>query len=232
MNPRSSAKRRAETAAQGVTKRTRVTAYDDDESSDDEFLQAESSESSDDEFYQAFENQLEKEVRQAARVERAEQAQLLVANLNVSVENGSEFAKKSSTAAFRITEDLLQRGKNAIAALQRRFALPRIEPTTYPLEFLPVDVDEPLESLRMLSGDDLECSYCIETINDRSTRHGVNNIVMTNCNHPFHENCLKKWLVKVRTNPTCPICRTEVLWVATNIVSGTDYLKKSLEFTD
>lgn len=241
MNPRSSANRRAVTATRGVTKRTRrtrVIAFDDessgDESSDDEFHQAESS---DGEYYESvaedlsneLEQDIKKELRKAPRVKTYQQAEILVANLNKSVTEASELVEESATAAFRLPATLLEKGKNAIASLQRKFGL-RSDPTTTEqpqLEFIPSGV-RPTKKLKMLFGEDLKCPLCITTASDRISIHTKNRFVMTDCNHPFHENCLKDWLVNRKT---CPFCRTEVLWVATNMVSGTEYVKNSLVFT-
>lgn len=42
-----------------------------------------------------------------------------------------------------------------------------------------------------------ECSICLEIIN--------NNIVKLECNHIFHDRCIKMWICNYMT--TCPICR-------------------------
>lgn len=56
-------------------------------------------------------------------------------------------------------------------------------------------------SLLVQSGEDNEtlgeCPICIEE----------GELVTLNCNHTFHEHCIKKWLV---VNSTCPMCRTQV----------------------
>jgi len=43
-----------------------------------------------------------------------------------------------------------------------------------------------------------DCAICFET-------HLKNDIFITNCNHIFGKSCLKKWLEK---NKSCPSCRT------------------------
>lgn len=44
-----------------------------------------------------------------------------------------------------------------------------------------------------------KCSICLEDFDFNSN----NAIVLTNCKHPYHENCIKEWL-RIRT--TCPNC--------------------------
>lgn len=49
-----------------------------------------------------------------------------------------------------------------------------------------------------------KCSICLEDFD-----FGDNAIVLThNCNHPFHENCIKQWL-RIRT--TCPNCQQNLV---------------------
>ena len=44
------------------------------------------------------------------------------------------------------------------------------------------------------------CSICLQKLDTK--------LSCTNCNHWFHEVCLKKWID--RKHKTCPICRTEM----------------------
>ena len=46
-----------------------------------------------------------------------------------------------------------------------------------------------------------ECPICIE---DFSETHPEKRLVLTDCNHCYHETCLKDWLLQ-RAN--CPVCR-------------------------
>ena len=55
----------------------------------------------------------------------------------------------------------------------------------------------------------MECSICFED----ETR---GKIIITNCDHAFHRNCILEWL---RHTPcfTCPICRRPMDYVKSNI---------------
>ena len=44
-----------------------------------------------------------------------------------------------------------------------------------------------------------ECSICIEI--------NYNQVIITDCNHEFHEKCLFEWM---KNSPTCPICRKQL----------------------
>ena len=43
-----------------------------------------------------------------------------------------------------------------------------------------------------------ECSICMEI--------NYNQVIITDCNHEFHEKCLFEW---IKNSPTCPICRKQ-----------------------
>jgi magnesium-transporting ATPase (P-type) len=45
-----------------------------------------------------------------------------------------------------------------------------------------------------------ECSICIEI--------NYNQVIITDCNHEFHEKCLFEWM---KNSPTCPICRKQLV---------------------
>ena len=44
-----------------------------------------------------------------------------------------------------------------------------------------------------------ECSICMEI--------NYNQVIITDCNHEFHEKCLFEWM---KNSPTCPICRNQL----------------------
>ena len=46
-----------------------------------------------------------------------------------------------------------------------------------------------------------ECNICLDTYRKGQT------IIILNCGHKYHRNCLKKWFQKKRT---CPICSIEI----------------------
>ncbi len=48
---------------------------------------------------------------------------------------------------------------------------------------------------------DLECSVCYN-------ENDVKAIIVTSCNHLFCHNCITRWL---RTNETCPMCRSHIV---------------------
>ena len=70
-----------------------------------------------------------------------------------------------------------------------------------------------------LSDEDDDCSICFQPLNDPTCIIRVNDreeaagpaciLVMEggthNCDHPFHERCIREWLA---INPTCPLCNS------------------------
>jgi Ring finger domain len=46
-----------------------------------------------------------------------------------------------------------------------------------------------------------ECPICIEDFTENLTEK---NLVLTDCNHCYHEACLKEWISQ---HNTCPVCR-------------------------
>jgi hypothetical protein len=52
--------------------------------------------------------------------------------------------------------------------------------------------------------DNYECAICLDSLDNLE---GNKIIQLNNCNHQFHESCLKQWIDK---NNTCPLCRTVV----------------------
>ena len=61
--------------------------------------------------------------------------------------------------------------------------------------------------------NDYKCSICLDSLEEN------NIITLLNCNHQFHESCLKQWTIN---NNTCPLCRT--------VVTSLFYAKISLIF--
>jgi hypothetical protein len=50
-----------------------------------------------------------------------------------------------------------------------------------------------------------DCSICYNLLNDPTK------IVITNCNHIFHLECIQKWIAtRVTIRPSCPNCRTRM----------------------
>lgn len=45
------------------------------------------------------------------------------------------------------------------------------------------------------------CSICFETMKEKK-------VILTTCNHVYHENCLDDW---INTSPTCPLCRFNLI---------------------
>lgn len=62
------------------------------------------------------------------------------------------------------------------------------------------DVPKKEKSINIHKNNSKECPICYEEI-------GINNYIITSCNHKFCSNCLFKSL---NLNSTCPICREEI----------------------
>jgi hypothetical protein len=62
---------------------------------------------------------------------------------------------------------------------------------------LPIEIINNIKRTNEILKDD--CSICLNKENKE--------IMILNCNHNFHSECLQKWLVR---NKKCPICRKEV----------------------
>ena len=49
------------------------------------------------------------------------------------------------------------------------------------------------------------CSICLETINNNN-----NTILLKDCNHIFHYECIKKWIIEKETDSSCPLCKKKI----------------------
>jgi hypothetical protein len=49
---------------------------------------------------------------------------------------------------------------------------------------------------------DNECSICLES--------SINKFMKLNCDHLFHEKCIKKW---IENHNSCPICRDDIITI-------------------
>ena len=47
-----------------------------------------------------------------------------------------------------------------------------------------------------------ECPICIEEFTENIEKR----LVLTDCNHCYHENCLREWIIQ---HSNCPVCRHE-----------------------
>ena len=66
-----------------------------------------------------------------------------------------------------------------------------------------VKINELREITKTSDSEELICSICYDDYSDIN-----NEIVLLQCNHHYHENCLKQWLCTYNYN--CPYCRTSV----------------------
>ena len=56
-----------------------------------------------------------------------------------------------------------------------------------------------------------KCSFCLEEINSNlNIKDNENKILLKECNHIFHYNCLKEWIDQEKKNSNCPICRLKI----------------------
>ena len=58
-----------------------------------------------------------------------------------------------------------------------------------------------------------ECAICIEEIQDGDK------CKILQCNHVYHENCIKKWVV-FKNKQTCPMCNTFIQGMNESIIKG------------
>jgi hypothetical protein len=79
------------------------------------------------------------------------------------------------------------------------------------IELLTIEkMEEPLQLQNILAKennfvtDDYECAICLDSLD---SLEGNKIIQLNNCNHKFHESCLKQWVLH---NNTCPLCRTNI----------------------
>ena len=59
----------------------------------------------------------------------------------------------------------------------------------------------------------LECTICIDDINLKKYKNKITQLVIPNCGHIYHTNCLNTWVRSQILNgqqPTCPTCRTVI----------------------
>ena len=54
--------------------------------------------------------------------------------------------------------------------------------------------------------DCYKCTICLEEFKD-----GSSVVITTKCNHSFHENCFKKWVLKNIIFPKCPNCNQPII---------------------
>ena len=81
-------------------------------------------------------------------------------------------------------------------------------------EYEDVKINMPVEDYNQYIGfkrpvkDDIGkvCSICFDTIKSTEKRVSITKC----CNNVFHTRCLKKWLTKECSLPTCPMCRTDL----------------------
>lgn len=75
--------------------------------------------------------------------------------------------------------------------------------------------------IRYLTRDEepLECVICLSKF-----KYGDKGRKLDNCNHIFHESCLKKWLMHGKGQSTCPLCR--------NVVISENVFEKQMKIED
>jgi hypothetical protein len=62
-------------------------------------------------------------------------------------------------------------------------------------------VEQQLKSDKNKVSIDNNCSICFELFNNND------NVIILNCNHVYHNNCINEW---VKYKSECPICRKEI----------------------
>lgn len=67
----------------------------------------------------------------------------------------------------------------------------------------PVEINFVLETLTILSNDDLNCCVCMETKENPQ-------ICQLNCQHKFCSECIFRHINRNRNYTECPLCRTQI----------------------
>ena len=57
-----------------------------------------------------------------------------------------------------------------------------------------------LSNVKKIKESDTECSICIE--------NGINKFLKLDCDHLFHDKCIKRW---IEQQNSCPICRDDII---------------------
>ncbi|CAN4122253.1 unnamed protein product [Withania somnifera] len=60
--------------------------------------------------------------------------------------------------------------------------------------------------LGFAANEPLDCAVCLCDFEE-----GDKGRKIESCNHIFHENCLDKWLMHGKGQPTCPLCRSVII---------------------
>ena len=59
-----------------------------------------------------------------------------------------------------------------------------------------------MSNVKKVRNNEIECSICLE--------NGSNKFLQLNCDHLFHEKCIKSW---IEQHNSCPICREDVITI-------------------
>ena len=103
------------------------------------------------------------------------------------------------------------------------------------IELLTIEkMEEPLQLQNILAKennfvtDDYECAICLDSLDSLDNCEENKIIQLNNCNHKFHESCLKQWLLH---NNTCPLCRTNInnfIEAKISLLCGNLFKKKTI----
>lgn len=61
--------------------------------------------------------------------------------------------------------------------------------------------DMPYSYVSYFECESIECSICLDKLDKKNT------VSLDNCNHMYHDKCIREWLKKSRL---CPLCRSNV----------------------